>query len=204
LADDGTLAPDPTRMARAHRAGLRARSSWLWTAATCLGLGLVLHATGEARVAAWREIWVAGLGGASPEQLGRWLVGELVTLLVWAAGLVLVVAVLTGAIGWVDRRAGERLNMSPGRPSVARGVLAFMVPVLAVVLVIGVCAGAARSVDASETGLTLLWNGWVQYLLLGTGGLLLVAGGIDRALAQRRLWRALHRSVAEARAERRT
>ncbi len=171
----------------------------MWTAATCLGVGLVLHVTGEARVAAWRDIWTAGLGGAP---LGRWLVGELVTLLAWSAGLVIGVAVLTGAIGWVDRRAGEGLNVSPGS-SVARGVLAFMVPVLAVVLVLGVGAGAARSVDASETGLTMLWVGWLRYLLLGTGGILLVAGWIDRALARRRLWRALHRSVAEARAERR-
>lgn len=190
-------------MARAHRAGLRATSPWLWTAATCLGLGLVLHVTGEARVAAWREIWIAGLGGTASEQLGRWLVGELVTLLGWTAGLVLGVAVLTGAIGWVDRRAGEGLNVSPGRSSVARGVLAFVVPGLAVVLVLGVGAGAARSVDASAAGLTMLWIGWLRYLLLGTGGFLLVAGWIDRALARRRLWRALHRSVAEARAERR-
>lgn len=191
-------------MARAHRAGLRATSPWLWSAATCLGLGAVLHVTGEARVAAWREVWAAGLGGAPPQQLGRWLVGELVTLLAWTAGIVLLVAVLSGTIGWVDRRARERLNVAPGRVSVARGLLAFVVPALAVGLMLGVGAGAARSVDASESGVTGLWVAWLRYLLLGTGGLLLVAGVVDRALARHQLWRALHRSVAEARAERRS
>lgn len=126
------------------------------------------------------------------------------TLLAWTGVLALAVALLTGTLGWVDRRAGEGLNVPPRQWSVARGVLAFLVPALAVALGIGVCAGAARAVDASVSGLTGLWLAWLRYLLLGTGGLLLLAGVVDRALARRRLWRALHRTVAEARAERRS
>lgn len=204
MADDGTLAPDSLRLDRAHRAGLRPTSPWVWPAATCLGLGLVLDVTGEARVAAWREIWVSGFAGAPPEQLGRWLVGELVTLLAWTGGLVLAVALLTRTFGRVERRAGERLKVPPRQQSVARGVMAFLVPTLATALVIGVCAGAARSVDASAAGLSRLWLTWLRDLLLGTGGVLLLAGVVDQALARRRLWRALHRTVAEARAERRS
>lgn len=202
MADDGTLAPDPPRLARAHRAGLRPTSPWLWPAATCLGLGLVLHVTGEARVAAWRDVWAAGFAGAPPAELGRWLVDELTTLLAWTLGLAAAVAVLSGAIGPVDASAGERLRV-PRLWSVARGVLAFIVPAVAVGLIVGVCAGAARSVDASAGGSTQLWLAWLRYMLFGTGFLLLGAGLVDRALARRRLWRALHRSVAEVRAERR-
>jgi hypothetical protein len=202
LADDGTLAPDPPRMARAHRAGLRPTSPWLWPAATCLGLGLVLHVTGEARVAAWREVWAAGFAGAPPAELGRWLVGELTTLLAWTLGLAAAVAVLTGAIGPVDASAGERLRV-PRLRSVRAGCWRSWCRCVAVGLIVGVCAGAARSVDASASGSTQLWLAWLRYLLFGTGGLLLVAGLVDRALARRRLWRALHRSVAEVRAERR-
>jgi hypothetical protein len=202
LADDGTIAPDPPRLARAHRAGLRPTSPWLWPASTCLALGLVLHVTGEARVEAWRELWAAGLAGMSASAVWSRGVGELCALLGWSAGLALVVALVTGSLGWVDDRAAEGLAAG-SRRSVARGVLAFVVPALAVALVMGVCAGAARAVDASADGLTTLWLAWLRGGLFGTGLLLLIAGLVDRRLAQHRLWRALHQSVAEVREERR-
>lgn len=169
----------------------------------CLGLGLMVRVTGEAWLAELREVWTAGLAGAPPMQLVRWWVGELATLMAWVAGLALGVAVATGVAGPVDTRAGEGLGVPRRLWSVGRGVLAVVVPALAVVLVIGVIAGAARSASASASGLAGLWTAWVERLLFGTGCLLLAAGVADRALARRRLLRALHRSVAEARAERR-
>lgn len=202
MADDGTIAPDPPRLARAHRAGLRPSSPWLWPASVCLGLGLVLHVTGAAWVAAWRELWAAGLTGLSPSLVWSRGVGELVALLAWSGGLAVVLALVTGSLGWVDDRAREDLGVR-SRRSGARGVLALVVPALAVALVVGVCAGGARAVDASEDGLMTLWFAWLRGGLVGTGGLLLVAGLVDRRLAQHRLWRALHQTVAEVRAERR-
>lgn len=202
MADDGTIAPDPRRLARAHRAGLRPSSPWLWPASTCLGLGLVLHITGEAWFAAWRELWVAGLAGMSTTAMWSRGVDELVRLLAWSGGLAVVFALVTGSLGWVDDRAAEELGVG-SRRSGARGVLAFAVPALAAALIVGVCAGAARAVDASADGLMTLWFAWLRGGLVGAGGLLLVAGLVDRRLARHRLWRALHQTVAEVRAERR-
>lgn len=176
-------------------------SPWLWPAALCLGLGLVIHFSGEARMTAWSEAWSAGLiagDAASGWAAARGALGD---LLAWTGGLALVIAALAGTLGWVDRRARENLQVGPLR-SVARGVLALVVPALATLLVLGVCAGAARAVDASPAGLQGLWSAWLRNLLFGTGGLLLAAGLVDQVLARRRLWRALHRTVAEVRAER--
>jgi hypothetical protein len=199
LAEEGTLAPDPHRLARAHRAGLRPTSPWLWPAAACLGLALALHMGGAARVEALQGAWAAGVAAGDASGVGAALAGELTRLLAGAAALALVVAALTGTLGRVDRRTRLQVRL---RPSAARGLLALALPAVAVVLALGVAAGAARAVDASPAGLQALWLAWLRYLLLGTGGMMLVAGVIDRALARRRLWRALHRTVAEARAER--
>lgn len=199
MADDGSLAPDAQRLARAHRAGHRPWSPWALPGALCLWLALTIHVAGAARLTTWREAWIAGMSAG--ESIGwETIQAALGELLAWAGALTLGLAVMTGMFGGVDRRARERLAIGPLR-SVARGVLALVVPAVAVWLVIGVCAGAARAVDASPAGLQGLWTAWLRNLLLGTGGLLLAAGWIDRALARRRLWRALHRTIAEARAE---
>lgn len=191
LADDGSIAPDPRRLARAHRAGLRPSSPWLVPAVLCLGLAAALRWFGSALLQRWQASWA---GGGEPAQLGA-VVGE---WLAAAAALVLLVALLGGGLGWVDAQAGKGLGVG-GQRSAARGALTVIVPALVVVLLAGVCAGAARAVDASETGLWALWWVWSQRLLLGVGGLLLVAGLIDRALARHRLWRALHQTADELR-----
>jgi len=158
----------------------------------CLALAAGLRWFAPAVLSSWREVWSRGLAGAS-------VVGELVTTVMIAAAVVTVlVAVLAGSFGWVDTRAREGLGVGELR-SPARGVLALIVPVATLVVLAGVCAGAARAVDASEAGLWALWWAWLQRLLVGVGGLLLVAGLVDRALARRRLWRALHRSPDELR-----
>lgn len=199
MAEEGTLAPDSHRLARAHRAGLRPTSPWLWPAAACLGLALMLHGSGAARFEVWRAAWTAGIAAGDAAPLGGAMIGGLAALLGWAAALALVVAGLSGTLGRVDRRARLRAEL---RPSVVRGLLALALPAVAVVLGLGVIAGAARAVDASPAGLQALWLAWLRNMLLGTGGVMLVAGVIDRTLARRRLWRALHRTIAEARAER--
>lgn len=192
MADDGSIAPDPRRLARAQRAGLRPGSPWLMPGALCLALAAGLRWYGPAVMETWRAAWSGGLAGGAA-------IGELViTLMIAAAVVSVLVAVLTGTLGWIDTRAREGLAVGSLR-SEARGALALVVPVLVVVLLAGVIAGAARAVDASEAGLSALWWAWSQRLLVGVGGLLLVAGVVDRALGRRRLWRALHRSVDDLR-----
>jgi hypothetical protein len=185
LADDGSIAPDPRRLARAQRAGLRPGSPWLTPAMLCLGLAAGLRWGGPAVLERWRTMW-------SPGSLDG--VGALVvTLMIGAAVISVGVAALAGSLGWVDARAREGLAVGELR-SAGRGALALVVPVLVVLVLAGVVAGAARAVDASEAGLTGLWWAWAQRLLVAVGGLLLVAGVVDRALGRRRLWQALHRN----------
>jgi len=198
VADEGTIAPDSRRLARAHRAGLRPTSPWLLTGALCLALAVGLRWSGPAVWSAWQGLWV---GGLAPRAMGAELVafgGALMRALGGAAALVVAAMVLGGRLGWVDRYAGRGLAVGSQR-SWMRGALAVLVPVLAAVLVAGVCAGAARSVDASEVGLLALWWAWLLRVLVGVGSLLVVAGMVDRALARRRLWRALHRSAGDLR-----
>ena len=192
LADDGSIAPDPRRLERARRAGLRPSSPWLTPAASCLALAAALRWSGPGLLERWREVW--RLGPAGVEEVGALVVGVTGA----AAMLALLVTALAGGLGWIDGRA--RRGLAVGRQgSAARGALALLVPVVVAGWLAGVCAGAARAVDASEAGLMTLWWGWSQRLLTGVGGLLLAAGLVDLALARRRLWRALHRNQDEVR-----
>lgn len=159
--------------------------------ALCLALGAALRWYGPALAERWRTGW------ADPRQLGAG-VASIPSLLAMAAALALVVALVNGGLAWVDADAGRGLDVG-SRRSAARGVLTLVVAGLVVVLLAGVCAGAARAVDASEAGLLALWWAWSQRVLFGVGGLLLAAGFVDRALARRRLWWALHRTPDERR-----
>ncbi len=195
MADDGSIAPDPRRLARAHRAGLRPASPLLLPGALCLALAAALRWGGPAMLEAWRRLWANGLAGAPTlDGLG----GALGCLLAGVAGLVVVVASVNGGLGWVDPAALRGLEVGPQRSKLRAGVMV-LVPGLALLLLAGVCAGAARAVDASEAGLLALWWGWLLRLLVAVGVLLVLAGGLDRALARRWLWRALHRSVGDLR-----
>lgn len=195
MADDGSIAPDPRRLARAHRAGLRPASPLLLPGVLCLALAAELRWGGPALLEAWRRLWANGLAGAPMlDGLGA----ALACLLAGVAGLVVVVASVNGGLGWVDPAALRGLEVGPQRSGRRAGVMV-LVPGLALLLLAGVCAGAARAVDASEAGLLALWWGWLLRLLVAVGVLLVLAGGLDRALARRRLWRALHRSVGDLR-----
>ena len=195
MADDGSIAPDPRRLARARRAGLRPASPLLLPGVLCLALAAELRWGGPQLLDAWRRLWVRGLAGAPAlDGLGvalAWLLGGV-------AGLVVVVASVNGGLGWVERAAGRGLEVGAQRSAV-RGVLMVLTPCLTLMVLAGVCAGAARAVDASEAGLLALWWGWLLRLLVGVGGLLLLLGGLDRWLARRRLWQALHRSAGDLR-----
>ncbi len=115
-----------------------------------------------------------------------------------AASMGLIVAIAARSTGWVDLSLRRSLRFSwQGAPG--RGVVAAVMPVVMLVLVAGVLAGAARSVDASETGLRLLWWGWARQLLLWGGGVLVAGGFVDLLVSRRQIWRALHRSVADVR-----
>jgi len=198
VADDGSIAPDPRRLARAHRAGLRPASPLLLTGALCLALAAALRWGGPPLLGAWHRLWGEGLvGGSLVHGLGG-LVAALGWLFGGVAGLVVLVASVNGGLGWVERGVARGLAVGSQRSGL-RGGLMILVPGLALLLLAGVCAGAARAVDASEAGLLALWWGWLLRLLVGVGGLLLLAGGLDRALARRRLWRALHRSAGDLR-----
>ncbi len=161
----------------------------------CLALAAALRWGAPSMLAAWREGWRQGLAGATG--LGG-LGAALGWSLVGVVGLVLAVASVNGGLGWVDRALGRELAVGAQR-SALRGGLMLLVPWLALLVLAGVCAGAARAVDASEAGLMALWWGWTLRLLVGVGGLLVLAGGLDRALARRRLWQALHRSAGDLR-----
>ncbi|HEY0134585.1 MAG TPA: hypothetical protein VGB85_10905 [Nannocystis sp.] len=190
MADDGSIAPDPRRLARAQRAGLRPGSPWLTPAVMCLALAAGLRWGGPAALGRWRAVWMQG----TVEGVGA----VVVPLMIGAAVVAVAVAALAGSLGWVDARAREGLAVGELR-SAGRGLLALLVPVLVVLVLAGVVAGAARAVDASEAALIGLWWAWAQRLLVGVGGLLLVAGVVDRALGRRRLWLALHRDPDELR-----
>lgn len=195
MPDDGSIAPDPRRLARAHRAGLRPASPLLLTGALCLAAAAALGWGGPALLDAWRRSWAVGVVDASAM---AGLVGMFGWLFAGVAGLVVVVASVNGGLGRVDRGVGRGLEVGSLRSGL-RGGLLVLVPGLALLLLAGVCAGAARAVDASEAGLLALWWGWSLRLLTGVGVLLLLAGGVDRALARRRLWQALHRSAGDLR-----
>jgi len=195
VADDGSIAPDPRRLARARRAGLRPASPLLWPAASCLALAAALRWGGPQLLDAWRQLWAVGLaGGPVLAEFGAalaWLLGG-------TAGLVVAVASVNGGLGWVERGLLSGLGVGAQRSGL-RGGVQLVVPWLALAGLAGVCAGAARAVDASEAGLLALWWTWLLRGLVGLGGLLLLAGALDRALARRRLWRALHRSAGDLR-----
>jgi hypothetical protein len=64
-------------------------------------------------------------------------------------------------------------------------------------------AGGARAVDASGSALASLWHTWALRVVTITGLVLVGAGIVELQSGRRRLWRALHLTVAEARRERR-
>ncbi len=177
--------------------------------ALCLLLAIGLEVGGHPGapdlVAIWREHLMHPTTRPALDASWLWL-GQ------WAAALGLVVGlavlsatVATGGWGPLDLRERRRFGAVVLRPwpPVAL-VLGLSVLVATVVVHTGVLAGAARAVDASQKGLSVLWWSWIPRVLWGTGCILIVAGAIELALLRRRRWLVLHQSPREARQEQRT
>lgn len=195
MTDDGSIAPGAARVALAHRAGLRARSPWLAPAVLCLGLWAALpEALGEDTRAALRAALAGGdLRGLVDMFFRAWL-----SVLAGAGALVLAALAVTGSLGWVSA-APESERFGRVRRGVGPLLLGAAALAVCAAVLRGALAGAARSVDASPAGLSLLWWSWAHRGLGVLGGASLVAAAIDLALARRALWRALHLTPAQAR-----
>ena len=123
-----------------------------------------------------------------------------------AAGLaVLALALVSQRLGWISAIEQQRLAAAPARPAaLARVVLCTGVALGLALALVGVLAGSARGVDASEAGLWQLWLGWAEracvVLAAGLGlgaGLELLLDRRDRELA---LWQTPQAARDEARA----
>jgi hypothetical protein len=146
---------------------------------------------------------------ASPADVAPVLWPLVFGALTWAAsmaalvvGLCVLLAIVTGTLGPIDR--SERASVEAGWLRV-RGVALVVIAGVALASICGhlvaVVAGATRGVDASSSGLFLLWHGWFVRSLWVAGSVLVVAGGLELWLARRQRAAALHQSVAQAREE---
>jgi hypothetical protein len=146
---------------------------------------------------------------ASPADVASVLWPLVFGALTWAAcmaalvvALCVLLAIVTGTLGPIDR--SERASVEAGWLRV-RGVALVAIAAVALASIggqlVGVVAGGARGVDASSSGLLLLWHGWFVRSLWVAGSVLVVAGGLELWLARRQRTAALHQSVAQAREE---
>ena len=196
---DRTIAPGPSRMRAAWRAGLRARARWLAAGLACLTAASVIDLSGESLAHAW----AAGFDPSAP-------IGDLAQLLsLWLLVLAGAVAVVfLGAL--VLRNLGPVGRRDPDLPAGLRtpvfavsGIVLAAFSVLFVLLA-PVAAGAARAVDASDLALAGLWARWAAQLLGSVGLLLLVAGVAEHLVMRHGLWRDLHMTRTQAREQSRT
>ncbi|MEM7151750.1 MAG: hypothetical protein AAF799_02865 [Myxococcota bacterium] len=180
MADDRTIAPSPGRQRRAWRAGLRPRSAWLLPA---VGFGLLAFAL-RGQVEALLRWW--GPGAITPE---AWLASASAWLVAgWsvAAVVVVLVAVVTRRLGGISDRDRQRLRAGPARPDVwLRMALRLGLLVGLGMACLGVLAGAARAVDASEAGVFALWSGWAVRASMVIAAGLAAAAVIDLLIDRR-------------------
>jgi hypothetical protein len=192
------LPPSPQRVRAARDLGLRPRSPLLVLA----GLALVVWALlGLMPLAA---AWLSNalvLAFAGPPALAS-------PALARASGLALLAllgAILLATLGLGPRRRKQRaLGIRPDAETIpswiAQAICALGLG-LVVALGLPVLAGAARSVDASPEGLALAWIAWTRWGLLALAMIAGCVGVIERRVAAARLWRALHLSREQARAQ---
>ena len=125
------------------------------------------------------------------------------TLVAIGVGVALVARVLSGGIGPVDRSAGAQLVAPSVRPRAILVALCAMAGLgLAVALLMGVLAGAARGVDVpleSSDALAMLWSGWASRGLAVVGATLTGVGLLELILWRGARWRALHQTVEDLR-----
>lgn len=204
MSDERTFAPSPLRWRRAWAAGLRPRARWLWPAVAFGGLTILLDELGAGRSGTIPAELDLRPGQVAPQAWLETAVGWLAAGFCTAGLVVVAVAVLSRRLGLVSTLEQRRLGAAPDRPGalVRLGLVAVVLVGLALALV-GVVAGAARSVDASEAGLVALWLGWAQRgsaaLALGLGA----GAAVELWLDHRERGLRLRQSPQQLRAQRR-
>lgn len=186
-----SASPSGSRLRRAWQAGVRAESAWLPTGVACCGLALWLSsaaAPGAApNEAIAAKITVAlgdpGRDTAVLEVIDAALSAGIVVL--GSIAIIVALAVLlTGAVldrlGAVRSESGRGLGMKhvPIRLRVAIAGAATICGVAAFDLQRRI-AGGARAADASEAGLTALWQGSATATLSAIGVAMIVVGAAE-------------------------
>lgn len=192
---------------------MRAEASWLRTGLLLLviaGLGslLVPEPTGATGAAAHGGIASVGralhIGDphADLEEVLRLGLVALGWLLALSVAAVVVGRALTGGLGPVHRGVAPTGSRSSPRagPAVAVLLVALVGAVLAVRLQPAL-AGAVRGVDASASGLAVLWSHWLVVGVATIGVALTVAGLFELAASRRARVAALWMTRQEARDE---
>ncbi len=202
MPDDRTIAPGPSRWRRAWAAGLRPRSAWLVPAVACGVLAMLVDELGSSGTAAWIDLRP---GALAPELWLSTVTGLLALVLVAAGVLVVMVALASRQLGFVSAIEEQRLRAAPPRAAILMRLLLCVAVGVGVVLALdGGIAGSARSVDASEAGLRVLWIAWLgraaAALSLGLGLGALVELWLDGRERGARLWQSHAQARDEARA----
>jgi hypothetical protein len=201
MADDRTLAPSPARWTQAWRAGLRPWSGWLWPAAACGVVAVVIDGTRDGGLP-WLE---PTPGSVAPAAFVRTIAAALALLFAVAGSVAVALAIASQRLGWISSLAQRRLQAAPSAPAIlVRLLLCALLGTGVVMALVGVLAGAARAVGASEAGLTLLWLLWAERVAT----VLAIAFGLaaaaelllDRRERGRRLWQTPQQALDEARA----
>lgn len=194
------IAPDARRVRAARAAGLQARGPRLALAPLALALAWLVDPDHVQALADWLAARLVAAfvervePGGLVAELGSHVEGMLLVLA--AATLLALVLVLARPRARLDPPiAATRLEPSG---LVRIGLLASGVALL-MWLGTPVVAGASRSVDASASGLLVVWCAWLRRALLGLVVAGLVIGVVERLLAARRLWLALHLEREQAR-----
>ncbi|MGH1348105.1 MAG: hypothetical protein ACRBN8_41500 [Nannocystales bacterium] len=205
MPGDRTMMPSAARARRGWRAGLRAQSRWLDTAAGLAAVGLVLGAIPWSTVSGWGARWQAAV--VQPALMGPLLVEAawgaaaigLALCLGFGAARVLC-AGLTGRVGAVERSLLPRLRPAPVGSGALPLVLLSLIALLGVgVAVRGVAAGSARSVDATARGVLALWTSWPQRAWVAALIVLGIVGWVELVLSRRRITAALAQTRQQVR-----
>ncbi len=210
MAGDRSILPSPARVRRGWRAGLRARSRWLDTAAAVCALALVVSSLPWSSVARWGPRWRQAIVDPSSVYpiIGATGRAALAVALVIALAVALgrtLAALVTGRVGATSRRDLEQLDI--GRVRWGWGLMSAAAAIGIVVLVgvlRGVVAGAARGADASARGLSELWSVWPSQLAVVSSVVLTGLGLFELWVSRRRTVMSLMQSPAELREDART
>jgi len=119
--------------------------------------------------------------------------------------LTLVARLVSRQLGWVEPAARHRLRLqnpvhTRSGPGIRMG-LGAVGTCLTILMLVPVIAGASRAVDATPASLPMLWQSWGLAVLVAGGCTCIILAIIDLPVAARRVWKALHRSDTQVRAD---